>query len=301
MNTKQFQYVLTLAHEGSFSKAADTLNITQPSLSQYIKKIEREVGITLFDRTNGDVRITDAGRVYIETARQILDLEHQMETSLSDIAGNRAGSLIIGAAPYRAASMMPTVAKQFQFLHPGMHLVVREGTTAELVEGMEHGEYDLALTLLPIDGRVFNWEKVVEEELILAVPSSYPQFSATVVPDRKYKSVEAAVLDGKSLVTLTDTQYMQKQLQNILIEKKISINTAAIVKSLEAQIEFVKAGVGMALMPSGIERFCNDGSVTFYSFTDPLPKREVVVMWRKDRKLSKVAAELKEVIHSIEW
>jgi len=301
MNTKQFQYVLALAHEGSFSKAADTLSITQPSLSQYIKKIEREVGITLFDRTNGDVRITDAGKVYIETARQILDLEHQMEASLSDIVGNRAGSLIIGAAPYRAASMMPTIAKQFQSLHPGMHLVVREGTTAELVEGMEHGEYDLALTLLPIDGRMFNWVKVVEEELILAVPGSHPSLPTKAIPDRKYKAVDADVLNEQKLVMLTNTQYMQKQLQNILIEKKISINTAAIVKSLEAQIEFVKAGIGMALMPSGIERFCNNGSVTFYSFTDSLPKREIVVMWRKDRKLSKVAEELKDVIHSIEW
>lgn len=301
MNTKQFQYVLTLAHEGSFSKAADTLNITQPSLSQYIKKIEREVGITLFDRTNGDVRITDAGRVYIETARQILDLEHQMENSISDIAGNRAGSLIIGAAPYRAASMMPTIAKQFQSFHSGMHLIVREGTTAELVEGMEHGEYDLALTLLPIDERVFNWEKVVEEELILAVPCSHSSLPSISTQDRKYKAVDAAVLSGQRLVMLTDTQYMQKQLQDILIEKKISIHTAAIVKSLEAQIEFVKAGVGMALVPSGIERFCGDGSVTFYSFTDLFPKREVVVMWRKDRKLSQVAEELKDVIHSIEW
>lgn len=301
MNTKQLQYVLTLAREGSFSKAADTLNITQPSLSQYIKKIEREAGINLFDRTNGDVRITDAGRVYIETARQILDLEHQMENSISDIVGNRSGSLIIGAAPYRAASMMPAIARQFQSIHSGMHLIVREGTTAELLEGMEHGEYDLALTLLPIDGRVFSWEKIVEEELILAVPSSHPALPATSRPDRKYKAVDANVLSGQSLVMLTDTQFMQKQLQNILIEKKISIYTAAIVKSLEAQIEFVKAGVGMALVPSGIERFCNDASVTFYSFADSTPKREVVVMWRKDRKLSQVAEEVKEIIHSIEW
>lgn len=58
MNTKQLHYVLTLAHEGSFSKAADTLNITQPSLSQYIKKIEREIGLELFDRTNGDVSVS---------------------------------------------------------------------------------------------------------------------------------------------------------------------------------------------------------------------------------------------------
>ncbi len=301
MNTKQFQYVMTLAREGSFSKAAESLDITQPSLSQYIKKIEREIGLELFDRTKGDVRLTDAGRVYIETARQILNLEHQMENSFSDIAKNRAGSLIIGAAPYRAASMLPAVARSFRSLHPGMHLIVREGTTAELVEGMEHGEYDLALTLLPIDGRVFNWEKVMEEELVLAVPSSHAPLPAIYIRNRKYKAVDAAVLNGMNLVTLTETQYMQKQLQNILIDEKISVNTAAIVKSLEAQIEFVKAGVGMALVPSGIERFCTDSSVKFYSFTDLLPKREVVVIWRKDRKLSKVAMELKDVIHSIEW
>lgn len=63
MNHKQFNYVLTLAKEGSFSKAADVLNISQPSLSQYIKKIEQQIGLELFDRANGEIRLTDAGRV----------------------------------------------------------------------------------------------------------------------------------------------------------------------------------------------------------------------------------------------
>ncbi len=301
MNTKQFQYVLTLVREGSFSKAADALNITQPSLSQYIKKIEQEIGQPLFDRTNGDVRITDAGSVYIETARKILDLEHRMETSLSDLAGNRAGSLIIGAAPYRAAGMMPTIAAAFQKRRPGMHLIVREGTTAELAEGMERGEYDLALTLLPLDKRLFSYEKVMEEELVLAVPSACAPFPAEKRPDRRFPAVDAAVLQGKRMVMLTDTQFMQKELRNLCMDKKLAVSPAAVVKSLEAQIEFVKAWVGMALMPSGIERFCKDDSVRFYSFTDELPKREVVVMWRKERGLSRTAAELKEIIRSISW
>ena len=301
MNTKQLQYVITLAHEGSFSRAADVLNITQPSLSQYIKKIEKQIGLELFDRTNGDVRLTDAGHVYIDTGRKILDLEHRMENSFTDLAAYKTGSLIIGAAPYRAASMLPTIVRSFQSLHPGMHLVVREGTTAELVEGMEHGEYDLALTLLPIDGRLFTWEKVMEEELVLAVPQSFSHIPTTTVPGKKYGAIKVEELDRKPLVMLTESQYMQKQLNNLVIEYKITVHPAAIVKSLEAQIEFVKAGVGMALVPSGIERFCTDSSVTFYSFIPELPKREVVVMWRKDRKLSKVAEELVSVIHSIEW
>ncbi len=301
MNTKQFQYVLTLAHEGSFSKAAETLNISQPSLSQYIKKIEKEIGLELFDRTNGDVRLTDAGRVYIEAGRKILDIEHQMETSFSDLAENRTGSLIVGAAPYRAASMMPEIAAVFQKSHPGMHLIVREGTTAELVEGMEHGEYDFALTLLPLDRRLFGYEKVVEEELILAAPGTHPVLQTEDISGRKYPAVSAEVLNGQNLVMLTETQFMQRQLDNLVKDYHLAIKPAAIVKSLQAQIEMVKAGVGLALVPSGIERFCKDNEVRFYSFVDPLPKREVVIMWRKDTNLSKVALELKAIIHSVSW
>lgn len=299
MNTKQFTYVLTLAKVGSFSKAADTLNITQPSLSQYIKKIEQEVGMDLFDRIKGEVRLTDAGRVYINIGRQILDLEHQMENAFTDLETNKTGSLVIGAAPYRAASMMPEIASSFQGIYPCIHLIVREGTTAELVEGMEHGEYDLALTLLPIDHRLFSYEKVMEEEMVLAVPSSYPVFQS-IAKDRKYPAINVKELTGQNMVMLTETQYMQRQLNNLLQDYKVHVRTAAIVKSLQAQIQMVKAGVGIALVPSGIGRFCTD-DVIFYSFIDDLPKREVVVMWRKDHKLSKIAEDLKQVIHSIAW
>ena len=302
MNLKQLKYVITLAKESSFSKAADVLNITQPSLSQYIKKIEKGIGLELFDRTNGEVRLTDAGRIYIEAGQKILDIEHQMENSFIDLASHKTGSLVIGTAPYRAASMMPLLAKQFQSLYPGMYLVVREGTTSELVEGMERGEYDFAVTLLPIDNQfLFNYEKIVEEELVLAVPSAMPPFIAEDLVLRKYPAINARDLENQPFVMLTELQFMQRQLEKLLVDYKLSVRTAAIVKSLEAQIEMVKAGVGMALMPSGIERFCRGQEVTFYSFKDPLPKREVVIIWRKDRKLSKVAEELKDMIHSIKW
>ena len=122
--------------------------------------------------------------------------------------------------------------------------------------------------------------------------------------NRRFAAVDAEVLREQHLVMLTESQYMQKQLINLATENDLTIYPAAIVKSLEAQIEMVKAGIGMALVPSGIERFCNKGEtkeVTFYSFTQELPKREVVVMWRKERSLSRVATELKNLISSIKW
>ena len=301
MNTKQFQYVLTLAHEGSFSKAADLLNITQPSLSQYVKKIEKEIGTELFARTNGDVRITDAGRIYIEAGRRILDIEHQMENAFNDIAECKTGSLIIGTSPFRSASMMPVVAGKFKELHPNMYLVIREKTTAELLDGMEKGEFDLAITMLPVDGKRFSHEELPEEEIILAVPAKWGKFDAAECSGRKYPAVSTAVLRERPLVMLTETQYMQKQLDDLLYDGESGAVPAVVVKSLEAQIEMVKAGVGMAVVPSGIERFCRDGSVTFYSFSDRLLNRKPAVIWRKSVKLSETARELISVIKTIQW
>ena len=301
MNTKQFQYVLTLAREGSFSKAADLLNITQPSLSQYIKKIEKEIGADLFIRTNGDVRITDAGKIYIEAGRWILDIEHQMENAINDIAACKTGSLIVGTSPYRSASMMPAVAGRFKQLHPNMYLVIREATTAELLDGMEHGEFDLAVTLLPVDEKRFCYEKLAEEEIVLAVPASWERLPAAVCSGRRYPAVTTAVLTQHPLVMLTEAQYMQQQVDDLLYGGESSAAPAVVVKSLEAQIEMVRSGVGMAVVPSGVEQFCRDGSVIYYSFSDQLLKREPAVIWRKGVKLSRTAQELISVIKTVEW
>lgn len=301
MNMKQLRYVLALANEGSFSRAAESLGISQPSLSQFIKKLEAQLGVELFDRSNGDVRLTDAGRAYVEIGLQMLDLEHQMEVRLADIAGQKTGTLIIGAAPYRAAGMMPLIAKRFHQRYPGITLIVREGTTAELAEGLERGEYDLCLTLRPEDGDLFRMEKVLEEELVLAAPREFPALKSEAAEGRKYPAVDVEQLNGLPFVMLTDVQFMQKQLEKMAKRGRLVLRPAAVVKSLGAQIAMVKAGVGVALMPSGIERFCAKDEVVFYSFKQALPKREVVVTWRKDRALSQAAQALKDTILSIEW
>ena len=301
MNTKQLEYVLVLSREGSFSKAADTLNITQPSLSQYIKKIEKEIGLSLFDRTNGYVRLTDAGHVYLESGKQILDLEQQMNAKFQDIAAYKAGTLRIGTSPFRSASMMPTITKYFQSIYPGMYLVIDEMETHELIDGCEHGDFDFCLTMLPVDERVFSYEPIVEEELVLAVPASFALLTSTSLSDRKYPAIDAEQLNGSAFVMITESQVMQKALNSICIDHELNIHTAAVVKSLEAQIAMVRAGVGIALVPAGIERFCSDDEVIFYSFTQQLPKRKVVAMWRKDRYLSQAARDLIDGMRKIDW
>ena len=296
MNIKQLKYVLILAEEGSFVRAAEKIGISQPSLSQYVKKIEQDVGMELFIRTVGEVRLTDAGRIYIEAGKKILELEHGMQNSFSDVSAYKTGSLIVGTSPYRSASMMPKVIRKFREMYPGMHIVVEEMTSSELVDELEHGRFDLCLTLAPVNTHLFSREKIAEEELILAVPASFPPIDAAAEPGKRYPAIDAHFIDGRYFITITETQSMQRTLDDLCHDYGISVRKAAVVKSLEAQIAMVRAGVGMALVPTGIETFCAEGEVTFYSFRQSLPRRDVVAIWRKDRKLNRASQDLLEIM-----
>lgn len=301
MNMKQLKYVIVLSQEGSFSRAADVLNISQPSLSQYIKKIEKQIGFDLFVRTNEDVRLTDAGKVYVEAGEKILILEHQMKTQLSDISENKIGSIIVGTSHYRSAGMMPEIAKAFKKKYPGMHIVVEEMVSSELIEKMQKGAFDLCLTILPIDEKLYSYETVMEEELVLAVPADYHEFKSSVEPNRKYPAIDIRELDGGSFVMINDSQIMQQIMNGLIEDYQLNLKKAAVVIALEAQINMVRNGIGMAIVPTGIERFCNEGEVRFYSFVQELPRREVVTMWRKDRKQPRVVADLVSTIKQINW
>lgn len=301
MNLKQFKYVLTLARTESFAKAADCLGISQPSLSQYVKKIEQQLGVDLFDRTGGMIQLTDAGQVYIDAACKILDLERQMYCRFNDLVEYKTGSIVVGTSPYRSAAMMPIVVKQFQEQYPGMHIVVEEMTSQELIENAAHGQFDLCLTILPLDERKFCYEKITEEELILVVPSSHPPFPTQQLHDRKYRAIDASVINHQAFVMITENQWMQQALEQMAEDYQLSFRKAAIVKSLEAQIAMVRAGVGMALLPSGVERFCTQNEVTCYSFVQKLPKREVVIMWQKERYLNQAMHDLIDTMKKISW
>ena len=297
MNMKQLKYVLTLAEEGSFGRAAETLGISQPSLSQYIKKIETETGAALFDRSGGDVRLTDAGRAYVNIGRQMLALEQRLGAELLDIAENKTGTLTVGTSPFRSAVMMPEAVRRFKKLYPGITVTVEEMTSAELLDKTEHGRFDLCVTMLPVDERKFGIERLAAEELILAVPADRAPLPAETMPGRKYPAVDAAVLDGLPFIMITESQYMQRALDTLCLAQGIRPVRAAVVKSLIAEIAMVNAGIGLALVPAGIERLA--GSVTFYSIRQALPRREAAVIWLKERTVGGIARAFIDILHEI--
>ncbi len=306
MNLKQLKYVLALANAGSFSKAATVLNISQPSLSQYIKKIEEQIGAELFERLNGTVRMTDAGRVYIDIGRKILDLEHQMQSSFLDISQNKSGSIIIGTSPFRSASIMPEVVAAFRNKYPGICPIVTEMETHDLLEAAQRGEFDICFTNLPVDERIFDYEEVSEEELLLAVQKNScldKKLKKTGIKaeNSAFCEVNAKFLDGENFVMLTENQVMQRILDGMSLDLGLNIKASAVVKSIEAQIEMVKKGVGAALVPAGIRKIKGEESVSYYSLSHKLPKRKLAVIYPKDKQLSVIIKEFIETVKSVKW
>ena len=291
MNLKQFRYVLTLADEGSFSRTAETLNIKQPSLSQYIKKIEKEVGMELFDRSGGDVRLTDAGRAYIDIGRKMLDLEHQLEGRFSDLASFKSGSIVIGISAHRSVALMPPIVSAFKSLYPGITLRIVERYRAELLEAAEHGEFDLVITTLPVASDLFTFETLFVEENVVASKLPLPSEEGA-----KFPVISASVLNGLSFAMLNEEHLMQRELNELIKKNGLILKKEVECTSLEALVEMVKEGIGAAFIPACLAK---DPSLHYYSIKETVPKREIVVMYRKEQYLSKAVLDLKALMHRL--
>lgn len=296
MNMKQLKYVLVLAEKGSFSRAAEALNITQPSLSQYIKKIEKQQGVELFKRTNGDVQITDAGRIYIEAGKKILALEHQMENAFSDLAEFKGGTVTIGISPYRSVHLMPAVLREFDKLYPDIKLVVKEKSGRDLIEAAIHGEFDLCVIALPVDEKIFDYEVIYKESAVIAVGKATPLYStlrlaAKTLDDRKYPAVDISALDGTDFAVLKEYMPVRILTDKIFEDYGIRVNEKIEVSSNEALLSIVESGVCASLIPSGLTNTSN-GNIAFFSIKQEINLRDVAVIYRKDQYISKPISEL---------
>lgn len=292
MNMKQLKYIQVLASVGSFSKASELLSIKQPSLSQYIKKIEQDVGAELFDRAGGNVTLTDAGRTYIHIGRQMLELEHQLESQLCDIADYKTGTITVGLSAHRSAALMPYIAKRFNELYPGLILHIEERKRYEIMDSAEHGEFDLCLTTLPVDSQLFSYETAFIEENVLVVPEDC-ELNGKNVQDRKFPAISVSQINNTKFAVLNDEHPMQFELKQLCERHHLNLIPMVVCTSLEALVEMVKVGMGYAFIPSCMAKPTE--GLKYYSIIEETNQREIVVMYRKNQYLSEPVLQLKEL------
>ncbi len=174
MQLQQLRYVVCVAEEGRFTRAAARLHVAQPSISSAVAALEQELGAPLFHRERNEVTLTGAGEVFLPWARQVLADCDAGAAAVRDLLGLHRGRLVIGATPSLTTNLLPAVLAGYHTDHPGVELTVHEAGSQELVDRLGKGEMDLAVVILPVDRPWVESKPLLEEELVLAVKRGHP-------------------------------------------------------------------------------------------------------------------------------
>lgn len=184
------KYVYEVYKERSFTKAAQNLYISQPSLSARIKKIEEIIGEPLFDRSTTPLQLTEVGKVYIEAAEEITQIEQRVENYINDLAGLKTGNLAVGASTLFAAYVVPSLITQFNQKFPDVHIQLIEGNTSELEEMLGSNALDFVIDNYHYDSILYNKELYCEENILLAVPKHFAVNEELGMYQLSYKNIK---------------------------------------------------------------------------------------------------------------
>ena len=285
MNIKDLKYLVSVADLRSFSRAAEQCFISQPTLSNQIKKMEEQLGITLFERTNKKVMPTELCEQILPTMRNILlEVDHIKE--IANLAQDPfSGRFKLGAFPTLSTYIFPDIVPEIKSELPNLQLILIEEKTDVLIEQLKRGTLDAALLALPIDEQSLDHQALFDDEFMLATP-----------PDHKLtskKHVREEDLTSEKLLLLDEGHCLRDQSLDIC--KRIGIDEQSFrATGLETLRQMVKAGTGITLMPS-IAISDTEMGIHYTPFKRP-PKRTIGLVWRKTSARKAVVEKLTKLI-----
>ncbi len=243
MNTKNLKYVVAVAEERSFSKAAKKLFISQPSLSQCINGIEEEIGAKLFDRSTLPLTLTYAGERYLAAAISILDIETRLGHELEDVTDNRRGRLTIGLSPLMGSYVLPIIFPIFKGEFPDVELKLIEGENKQLEELALKGRVDLIL-INPDPDCELECIKTLVSDVLLAAPINHEIVKLMDVSRDERPAIDLRLIADEPFIFLSPEQGLRKTADEIFRIYGITPNIIFETKSIDIANRL--AGEGMA-------------------------------------------------------
>ncbi|WP_010491996.1 LysR family transcriptional regulator [Paenibacillus elgii] len=296
MELRQLQYALQIAIDKNFSRAAEKLHIAQPSLSQQLSKLEKEIGVLLFQRTTNSVEVTYAGTRFVEKAQKILDMVEQLKQEMEDISQMRKGKLVVGSLPITGAHVLPLVLPVFQERYPEIDIVLVEETTSNLEQLTASGQADISLLSLPLIDDSLDYEPVIEEEIVLAVPPQHPL--AARLTEATNRTVDIAELQEEPFIALKRGQGFRQIAIELCKDAGFTPNIVFESSNIETVQSLVAAGMGIAFIPRMLLRGWNELAPAYLQLSNR-PTRTLVIAHRKGRYLSKAVVAFMETFRKV--
>ncbi|MFG2292930.1 LysR family transcriptional regulator [Streptomyces sp. NPDC048603] len=290
MQFQQLVYFVAVAETRHFTRAAERVHVAQPSLSQQIKALERELGAELFSRARGNIALTDAGEALLPLARRILADADTARLEVQELARLQRGRVRLGATPSLCTGLLPGVLREFHTAHPGIQLLIEESGSHDLVRELARGALDLALIALPLPpaAPALTTMELLTEDLVVissdALPAPGGGGPLTIAALREEPMV--MFRHGYDLRELTVAACRAEG-----FEPAFTVEGG----EMDAVLGFVRAGLGLAVVPAMVAGTTGPGVRVTPLEGSPL-RRTIALAHRTDVAPPRAARELKRML-----
>ncbi|MCL2526046.1 MAG: selenium metabolism-associated LysR family transcriptional regulator [Coriobacteriia bacterium] len=274
MEFRQLEAYLKVVQLGSFSKAAKELHVSQPSVSTYISQLERELGVTLLNRSTKVVSPTLAGERFLERAREMIEQRDRSIDAMFELTHDHAGVIRIAASSVPATSLLPRALASFHKLYPKVSFVVEHADTAATVQAVAENRADLGFAGSIIEGSNCHFEEFADEELIFIGPAGTGGARSASKVYSLAELLHEGCFIARELGSGTRLAY-----EKFFVEAGIDlagINTCATMGDTQSTINCVAAGLGVSIVSEIAARDAIEhGQVVALRCADQLPQRKI--------------------------
>jgi LysR family transcriptional regulator, cyn operon transcriptional activator len=285
---RHVRYFLALAEARSFTQAAARLNVTQPTLSHQIKRLETAIGAVLFERRSKDVELTQAGRLFRPFCDRVVKEIELGTLALSELEGLMRGTLRMGVSHSFSSSMLPNTMVEFASRYPGVKVVARVIPREVMEQVLVAGELDLAVAYVSEDSEQIVAETLAEEQLVLVVGPDHPWAGR--------KSVPMVALAEIPLVLLTPEFAARQFVDRHFAQAELDANIVLEMNAIEPIISTVRISQFATVLSDGAVPRTED--LHLVRLTDPVPRRTISILWRLHGHRSAAAERMAEMIRA---
>ncbi len=242
MDMRVLKYMLSVEETGSITAAARAHFVTQPAVSIQLRKLQEELGTTLFEVVGRKVRFTEAGKKVLDYARRMSALEREMAGEISGIAGLASGELSIGTIDAASIYILPVVYSSFRRQYPGIELRVDVSSTSPLLERMLDGRLDFVVGTLSAEKRAGVEEiEIFREKLVPIAPPDHPAAAR--------RGVDVETFAGHPFISFHRESVTRRMIESALLEMGVTLEVAMEIDSQEAIKNLVASGLGLSILP----------------------------------------------------
>jgi LysR family hca operon transcriptional activator len=287
---RHLRYFVAVAEELSFTRAATRLRTAQPSLSQQIRQLESAVGVKLLDRSRRHVALTNAGRVFLRQANDILGRVEHARRLAKQAADGRAGDLSVGTFPSADVRILPALRPLIAEQLPELRLILHSKYAVDPLEGLLSGALDVAFVRGPLETQGLEAIELLRERIVMVLPSHHPLARRKRIPVRSLDDLPCITIERTLSPALHDAA------ATLYRDAKIRMHAVSSADHVLGHLQLVQEGLGFALLPDSISMLLPPG-VTFRPLDcDPVPTVSLLVAWKSGND-SRLMREFVELAH----